>query len=33
MSKEFETPVTPAIACDLSAIETEDLNQHMLTVK
>jgi hypothetical protein len=33
MSKDFETPITPAIACDLIAIETENLNQHLMTVK
>ena len=33
MLKKFETPITPAIACDLSASEAEHINQDIMTAK
>ncbi len=33
MLKKFETPITPAIACDLSASEAEHRDQSIMTAK
>jgi hypothetical protein len=33
MSKIFEIPLTPALACDLTAIEAEHRDQHLITAK
>ena len=33
MSKKFETPITPAIACDLSASKAEHINQDIMMAK
>jgi hypothetical protein len=33
MSNKFETPITPAIACDLSASEAEHIDHNIMTAE